>query len=150
MYFEEFNVGQVFRVEGVKIDKEKIFAFAREYDPLPIHLDEEYAKNTCFGRLIAPGIMSFMLVWTEYVKMNIWTDALVAGKRTSITWLSPVYSGDTLRGVSTVTGKRPGKNNKGTLEIKVEVYNQNDVLVISDTSELVVRCRDKTEPDNIT
>ncbi len=140
MYFEYFEIGQEFKVENVKITKERIISFAEHYDPLPLHLDEEYAKRTGFGGLIAPGVMSFMLVWAEYVKLNIWGDALVAGKRTSITWHSPVYAGDVLRGVSTISGMRE-KNTTGTLEVTVHIYNQNDKLVISDVSELVLRLR---------
>ncbi|NLL38254.1 MAG: hypothetical protein GX254_01520 [Clostridiales bacterium] len=144
MYFEDFEIGQEFRVENVKITKERILSFAADYDPLPIHLDEEYAKTTGFGGLIAPGVMSFMLVWAEYVRLNIWGEALVAGKRTDITWHCPVYAGDVLRSVATISDKRK-KNTTGTLEVTVHVYNQNDQLVISDVSELVLKCRHKNE-----
>lgn len=138
MYFEDFEIGQEFRVENVIIDKEKIFSFAREYDPLPLHLDEEYAKTTEFGGLIAPGVMSFMLIWAEYVKLNLWEDALVAGKSTSVTWHSPVYPGDVLRGVARISRKTK-KKTTGIIEVTVEVYNQHDKLVITDVSELVLR-----------
>lgn len=140
MYFEDFEIGQEFKVENIKITREKILSFAKDYDPLPIHLNEEYARTTGFGGLIAPGVMSFMLVWAEYVKLNIWGDALVAGRRTDITWHSPVYVGDVLRGVSTVSGKTK-KNTTGTLEVTVHIYNQNDQLVISNVSELVLKLR---------
>lgn len=140
MYFEDFEIGQEFKVENIKITREKILSFAKDYDPLPIHLNEEYARTTDFGGLIAPGVMSFMLVWAEYVKLNIWGDALVAGRRTDITWHSPVYVGDVLRGVSTVSGKTK-KNTTGTLEVTVHIYNQNDQLVISNVSELVLKLR---------
>ena len=147
MYFEDFTIGQVLKANNVKIDKEKILAFAKEYDPLPIHLDEEHARQTGFGGLIAPGVMSLMLVWAEYAKMNIWGDALVAGKQTCITWFAPVYAGDILHGSASVTGKRRKKNNTGVLEIMVEIFNQNGILVITDISKLVIRCRDQAESD---
>ena len=140
MYFEDFEIGQEFKVENIKITREKILSFAKDYDPLPIHLNEEYARTTGFGGLIAPGVMSFMLVWAEYVKLNIWGDALVAGRRTDITWHSPVYVGDVLGGVSTVSGKTK-KNSTGTLEVTVHIYNQNDQLVIANVSELVLKLR---------
>ena len=44
------------------IEKEKILDFARTYDNLPLHTDEDYAKASPFGALIAPGVMSFMSV----------------------------------------------------------------------------------------
>ena len=33
------------------IRKEKMMAFARDYDLIPLHTDEEYARTTPFGRL---------------------------------------------------------------------------------------------------
>ncbi|MBQ3065582.1 MAG: dehydratase, partial [Clostridia bacterium] len=44
-----------------------MIAFAQEYDPIPLHTDEEYAKASPFGGLIAPGVMSFMSVWAKYL-----------------------------------------------------------------------------------
>ena len=39
------------------IEKEKMIAFARDYDPIPLHTGEKYAKTAPFGRLIAPGVI---------------------------------------------------------------------------------------------
>lgn len=146
MFFEDFKIGQEYRVDNVRISKEKILSFAGDYDPLPMHLDEEAAKKRGFCGLLAPGVMSFMLVWAEYVKLNIWGDALVAGKSTSVTWHSPVYAGDVLRGVSTISGMTR-KNTTGVLEVTVHIYNQDNKLVISDVSELVLRLRQPQSPD---
>jgi acyl dehydratase len=55
-YFEDFAVGQVFKPNGrVRIEKEDIIAFARQFDPQPFHLDEEAARHSMFGRLVASG-----------------------------------------------------------------------------------------------
>jgi acyl dehydratase len=55
-YFEDFAVGQVFKPTGrVRIEKEDIIAFAQKYDPQPFHLDEEAARHSMFGRLVASG-----------------------------------------------------------------------------------------------
>ena len=39
-YLEDFAVGQVFRSGRKRVDKDEIFAFAKEYDLQPFHLDE--------------------------------------------------------------------------------------------------------------
>jgi acyl dehydratase len=44
--------------------------FARSYDNIPLHTDEEYAKTTHLGKLIAPGVMSFMSVWAKYLEVD--------------------------------------------------------------------------------
>ena len=122
------------------IHKEKMMAFAKDYDNIPLHTDEEYAKSTPFGGLIAPGVMSFMSVWAKYLEVSFYENALLAGKSTKIEWLRPVYAEDTLSGKATITNliKRNEKN--GLVEITIEAYNQNGVLVLTDVTEAIVKC----------
>ena len=54
MYFDELKIGMTVDIASTVIPKEKMVAFAKTYDNLPIHTDEEYAKTTHFGALIAP------------------------------------------------------------------------------------------------
>ena len=80
MYFEEMKIGMSVNTAPAVIEKEKMLAFARDYDNIPIHTDEEYAKNTPFGRLIAPGMMSFVTVWAKYLEVDFFGEELLAGK----------------------------------------------------------------------
>src|SRR5260370_7032511 len=54
-YLEDFAVGQRFSSGGLRIDKERIFTFAAEFDPQPFHLDEAAARHSIFGGLCASG-----------------------------------------------------------------------------------------------
>jgi len=54
-YLEDFAVGQVFKTGSKRVDKDEIFAFAREFDPQPYHLDEKAAQQSVFGGLAASG-----------------------------------------------------------------------------------------------
>ena len=54
-YLEDFAVGQTFGSGRLPIDKERIFAFAAEFDPQPFHLDEAAARRSIFGGLTASG-----------------------------------------------------------------------------------------------
>lgn len=139
MYFEEFEVGQVYHLNPVEITKEEMISFAEKYDPLPLHLDEEYAKTTRFGRLVAPGIMSFMKVWAEFVKTGVWGERVVAGRSTKVEWLAPVYAGDLLTGRAHVTELKQGKSRTGTVITTLDIYNQEGIHVIRDVTETVVR-----------
>ena len=66
MYFEEFELGFQMQLEPANINKQDMVDFAKKYDNIPLHTNEEYAKTTFFGKLIAPGVMSFMSVWSKY------------------------------------------------------------------------------------
>ncbi|MGI6152936.1 MAG: MaoC/PaaZ C-terminal domain-containing protein [Christensenellaceae bacterium] len=143
MCFDDFKIGDTYKLKPVVITEEQISSFAKQYDPLPHHMDEAFASQTKFGGIIAPGVMSFMAVWAEFVKLSVWTDHLVAGKSTKIEWLSPVYAGDTLSGEVEVTGLEKNNPHTGTVTITVHIYNQDRVYVIRDITEAVVRTRRK-------
>ena len=65
MFFDDLQIGMTVEIAPATIEKEKMLAFARDYDNIPLHTDEEYAKSTPFGKLIAPGVMSFMSGWAK-------------------------------------------------------------------------------------
>ena len=141
MYFDDIKVGMTVDIQPAVIEKEKMIAFARDYDNIPLHTDEEYAKKTVFGKLIAPGVMSFMSVWAKYLEVDFFGEALLAGKSTKIEWLKPVFADDVLMGRATITNlvKRNAKN--GLVEVSIEAYNQNGELVLTDVTEVIVKCK---------
>ena len=141
MYFDDIQLGMTVEIAPTVIEKEEMLAFARRYDHIPLHTDEEYAKKTPFGRLIAPGVMSFMAVWSNYLEVDLFGEELLAGKSTKIEWLRPVYADDVLTARATVTGLEKRNPKNGLVEITIEAYNQDGVLVLTDVTEAVVRCR---------
>lgn len=141
MYFDEIKLGMTVEIAPAVIEKEKMLAFAREYDNIPLHTDAEYAKATPFGGLIAPGVMSFMSVWAKYLEVDFFGEELLAGKSTKIEWLKPVYAEDVLTGKATVTDliRRSPKN--GLVEVSIEAYNQHGELVLQNVTEAIVKCQ---------
>lgn len=141
MYFEEFVLGSKTTIEPVTIEKDDMVAFAKKYDNLPLHTDEEYAKTTIFGQLIAPGVMSFMSVWAKYLENDLAGNELLAGKSTKIEWHKPVFANDVLTSTCTVSKleKRNAKN--GLVKVTFEVFNQNGELVLTDATEMIIKCK---------
>ena len=141
MYLEEFEVGQKFPLEEVLITREQAISFSQQYDPLPVHQDEEYAKTTRFGALIAPGVMCFMLVWKRFLEQNALGDEVIAGKSTCMEWFAPVYVGDRLRCTAVISALTPRNPYNGVVEVTVDVYNQHGDYVLHDITEMVVQRR---------
>ena len=129
-------------IASAVIEKQKMMEFAYAYDNIPLHTDEEYAKASPFGQLIAPGVMSFMSVWARYLEADFFGKELLAGKSTKIEWHKPVYAEDVLRGRAEVTNlvKRNARN--GLVEVTIEAYNQKGEHVLSDVTEAIVKCRE--------
>lgn len=141
MYFDDLKVGMNVDIAPVVIKKEKMLAFAHDYDNIPLHTNEEYAKSTPFGKLIAPGVMSFMSVWVKYLEVDFFGKELLAGKSTKIEWFKPVYAGDILTGKATITNLAKRNEKNGIVEISIDVFNQKGELVLKDITEMIVKCK---------
>lgn len=141
MYFEDLQIGMTREIAPAVIEKEKMLDFARLYDNIPLHVDEEYAKTTPFGRLIAPGVMSFMAVWAKYLENDFFGEELLAGRSTKIEWLRPVFADDILSATATVTNLTRRNPRNGLVEISIEARNQNGEIVLTNVTEAVVKCR---------
>ena len=141
MYFDDLQLGMTVETAPVPIPKEKMLAFAHIYDPIRLHTDEEYAKTTPFGRLIAPGVMSFMSVWAKYLEVDFFGEELLAGKSTKIEWIKPVFADDVLTGRATVTGLTRRNARNGLVELTIHAYNQQGELVLTDVTEAIVKCK---------
>lgn len=141
MYFEDIKLGTQIDIAPAVIEKDKMLDFAKLYDNIPLHTDEEYAKNTPFGRLIAPGVMSFMAVWAKYLEVDLFGEELLAGKSTKIEWLKPVFAEDILTGKAVVTKMEKRNHRNGLVEITIEAYNQKGELVLTDVTEAIVKLR---------
>ena len=141
MFFDDIEIGMTLDVAPAVIEKDKMMDFARLYDPIPLHTDEEYAKSTHFGKLIAPGVMSFMTVWAKYLEKDFFGDELLAGKSTKIEWVKPVFADDVLTAKATITRKEKRNARNGIVEVSITAWNQHGEVVLTDVTEAIVKCR---------
>jgi acyl dehydratase len=146
-YFEDFAVGQTYTsAKPLRVDKADIFAFAGKYDPQPIHLDEEAARQSIFQGLSASG-------WhTAAMTMRLITesDFKVAGGSIglgfdTLRWPVPVRPGDELRIESEILELRPSKSrpDRGLVKARTRTLNQNGEIVQELTANVMVPRRPK-------
>ncbi len=132
--FESFAVGQTFRAGPLRIEPERIIAFAQEFDPQPQHLGIASAAATSFGELVASG-------WhTAAASMRLYVDALppIAGGGQGValedlSWPSPVRAGDDLSIELEVIAMRESRSrlDKGLVRIRAITRNQRGQIVQS-------------------
>lgn len=139
MFLDEIKIGEKIEISPAVIDEREMIAFSRRFNNIPIHTDSEYAKTTKFGKPIASGIMSFLVVWANYVQLDFAAEQLIAGKSSKIDWFKPVFAGDVLTGTAEVTAKTPRNEYNGVLEVTIEVFNQNGELVLKNITESIVK-----------
>jgi acyl dehydratase len=128
-YFEDFQEGQTFELGSRRMELDDMVAFAREYDPQVFHVDEEGAKETPFGGIVASGWM------TLAITARLGVDGMmseVAGLGSpgidSARWLQPVRAGDVLQGRGRVARVKPSDRDprRGTVWLELELVREQD------------------------
>jgi acyl dehydratase len=134
LYFEDFPPGDVRESPARTVTRDEILTFARQFDPQPFHLDDEAAKRSIFGGLLASGwhtcAIYMRLMWETFLKD---TASLGSPGVDEIRWVKPVRPGDTLRVRFTVVEAVPSRSkpDRGIVRVLSEVFNQHDEIVMT-------------------
>jgi acyl dehydratase len=140
-YFDDLTVGQVLRsARSIRIERERILDFARQYDPQPQHLGEETATTSQFGIFCASGWQTAATTMRLVVEtMPIPGGGMGAGVE-KIAWLRPVLPDDELRVEIEILAKRVSKSrpDKGVVTTRTTTFNQDgDTVQTFDTVALM-------------
>ena len=149
-YFEDIAVGAKQSFGRYEVTREEVIEFASKYDPQPFHLSDEAAAATHFGRLSASGwhtCAMTMAMLVENLKKNRQA-GLGSPGIDQLRWKRPVYPGDTLRCESEVIEKRRSQSRPemGLFKSKLQVFNQDDAVVMEMVSNGLVQVRDPGAP----
>ncbi|MDI7860874.1 MaoC family dehydratase [Rhizobiaceae bacterium n13] len=148
LYYEDFAPGRSFALGPRQVTTEEIIEFAREFDPQPMHLDEEAGKRSILGGLAASG-------WhTSAMFMRMMIDSYLLRSHSEgapgvdfMEWKKPVLAGDTLGGSSTVLESRPLRSRPGigVVKFRHEVTNQHGEVVCLSENSIMFRMRERSE-----
>ena len=141
MVFQELQTGMSVSLKPVTMDEQEMLGFAKKYDNVPLHTDPDYAKATHFGKLLAPGMLSFLAVWAEYLKQDFFGEDLLAGVSQRVGWSAPVFAGDTLTGTAEITKLTERNAKNGLAELTIRVSNQDGREVLTGVTECIVKKR---------
>ena len=144
MFFEDFEIGFVFKTGSKKITKEEIISFAKNYDPQDFHIDENKAKNGPFGKLVSSGFMTLGISFTQFFETGVVKDTgMGAWGIDELRWTFPVYPNDELKSeVKVIEKKLSSKNpNKGTVRTLHSVTNQNNKVVMTWIANFLIRTK---------
>ena len=132
-YFDDFVVGQIYQSGEYQVTEDEIIAFARQYDPQPMHTDPDLARRTEFGGLIASGLHTLAVTMRLFVMSDGSTvQGSVGVGIDRLRWRSPVRPGDRLHASFTIESLTPSTRRPGwgTVRTHAQVRNQNDVEVL--------------------
>jgi acyl dehydratase len=144
LYWEDFKTGAVTEYGPRLVTREEIVAFAAEFDPQPMHLDEETARATMLGGLAASG-------WhTCCLAMRIIADGFILNSSSmgapgieEVKWLAPLRPGSNLIVRAHVLETRASKSRPemGVVKFLFETLDGNGTLVMTMATSLMFRRR---------
>ena len=144
LYHEDIEVGTPLMLGSTTVTKDAIVAFARAYDPQPIHLDEEAAKTSIVGGLCASGYHTCAIMMRMLVHGFLGRAASQGSPGVDeVRWLKPVRPGEAVRTRFTplekrVLGSRP---DVGITKVLVELIDGQDQVLASWLTNQLTRLR---------
>lgn len=140
-FWEDFVEGSVAEYGPRLVTREEIVAFAAEFDPQPMHLDEDAARSTMLGGLAASG-------WHTCVLLNrLVVDGLINNAHSmgapgvdEVRWLKPVRPGDRLIVRAETANKRASRSRPemGLVSFRFELRNQAGERVMTLAFSLMI------------
>jgi acyl dehydratase len=145
--FEDFKPGHFGKFGPRHVSREEILAFAAEYDPQPMHLDEEAAKKSMLKGLSGSGWhLCSILMRMMYDGFIGRTASLGSPGVNEMRWLAPLRPGDDLTldievAEARISSSRP---ETGIVTFKGVVRNAAGVTLGEMESPIIVRRRADT------
>ena len=137
LYYEELDVGTVIEHAARRTitEMDNVLFSALTHNPQPLHIDEEYAKETLWGTRIVNSLFTLGLVVGLSVQETTLGTTVANLGFGEVTFPAPVRHGDTIHVETEVISKRESRSRPGTgiVELEHRGFNQ--------AGELVCRCR---------
>jgi acyl dehydratase len=150
LQWEDFTPGRVFEHGPRRLPRDEMVAFAAEFDPQPMHLDEHAARATMLGGLAASGWYACCIL------MRMCVDAFVGNSSSmgapgvdEVRWLLPIRPDDELSLLATVLETRASKSrpDMGFVRFQFELFNAKHERVMTLITSLMLGRRGQAAPE---
>jgi acyl dehydratase len=149
LHWEDFEPGAVALYGPRLVTREEIVAFAAEFDPQPMHLDEAAASATLLGGLAASGWHSCCLL------MRMMADAFILNSASmgapgvdEVNWHRPLRPGTRIRLRTTVLESRASNSRPtaGLVKFRFEMLDEVDAVIMTQVNTLMLGRRQPGVP----
>jgi acyl dehydratase len=148
--FEDFPAGRVGTFGPRRVTREEILAFATEFDPQPMHLDEEAARQSMLNGLAGSGWHLCAIMVRMMVDGFIGRTASLGSPGVNeLRWLAPLRPDDELMLDVDVTEARVSKSRPetGIVTFKAVVRNAAGQILCEMVSPIIVGRRAPLVPE---
>ena len=142
--FEDLPPGRLGTFGPRRVTREEILAFAAEFDPQPMHLDEEAAKRSLLNGLSGSGWHLCAIIMRMMFDGFIGRTASLGSPGVNeVRWLAPLRSGDELMLDADVVEARVSKSRPetGIVTFKCTARNASGQALCEMVSPIIVKRR---------
>ncbi len=144
-FFEELPVGATFRHQPSRTvtETDNLLVTTLTMNTQSLHLDDEFAKGTEFGKPLVNSMFTLALVVGLSVSDTTLGTTIGNLGMTDVNFPLPLFDGDTIRCTTEVLGKRESKSRPGAgiVELHHRAYNQHGKLVAECKRQAFMRMR---------
>lgn len=130
LYYDEFTVGMTFRhaLTRTVTEMDNVMFCAMTHNPQPLHLDEEFCKQTEYGQRIVNSLFTLGLIIGVSVSETTLGTTLGNLGMTDIRFKNPVFHGDTIHVTTRIKEMRESKSrpDAGLVVFEHTGWNQRD------------------------
>lgn len=143
--WQDFPAGRIITTPAITVTEAHVVQFAGlTGDRYPIHTDATWAAQSTFKQQIAHGPLTFALAVGLMYQSRVYEDAILAWLGADqIRATAPVFIGDTIHVVATVTGSRSSKSSpQGVVNVSYAIRNQRGENVMAVALTFLMRSRE--------
>jgi len=139
--WEDFAAGNVVEHGPRQVTRDEMIDFATEFDPQPIHLDDEAARASMLSGLSASGWHTCSLAM-RMIADGILHNAMSMGAPgvDEVRWIVPLRPDDRITLRATVLDTRPSRSrpDMGFVKFRFELINQDRTVIMTMTSSIML------------
>lgn len=146
LYFDDIQVGYLSHVGDYRVTREEIIEIAQRWDPQPFHIDEQAAKASPFGGLVASSVHLFAICTRLFFDHDDQIQIIAMLSKDRIQLPNPVRPGDLVSYTTQCIERRPSKSSpgRGVIVLADTVTNQHGDPVLKQQVTLMIAAAPQT------
>jgi len=135
---DQLHPGDRHPIGELSLSLEEIRDFARRYDPQPFHLDEEAARDSIFGTVVAAGLHTLSACFGMLMASPLLRDISLAGSAMEVRWPAALRPDEAVSLVVEVVEVRPSRarRDRGSARLRYVATRIADGVIVLDATGL--------------